>query len=66
MTMTNKLIMIPCFVVVFIYFIADSYAIVNGKFDKMVTRDDYIYGSSKIFVDFVLIFTLLANLLNHN
>ena len=49
-------------VLVTVYLLMDTYAITNGKYDKMVSKEDYIYGSSKLFADFVLMVTLLAHL----
>lgn len=51
------------FTLVTMYLLLDTYAITNGKYDKMVSKEDYIYGSTKLFADFVLMVTLLANLL---
>lgn len=44
---------------IFIYFLFDTYAIVNGKYKKIVSQEDYIYGSVKLFSDFVLCFSLI-------
>lgn len=51
------------FIIGFVYLLLDTWAITNGKYNEMVCKDDYIYGSTKLFADFVLMFTLLANVL---
>ena len=57
----NSFVMVICFFFAFVYMLLDTFAIVNGKYSKMVSKQDYIYGSSKLFLDFVLAFGLLAN-----
>lgn len=46
----------------FFYLLFDTFAIVNGKYSNMVSAEDYIYGSSKLFADFVLMLTLLTHI----
>lgn len=53
-------LMTLAFIMVLTYMLLDTYAIVNGKYCKMITKEDYIYASSKLFADFVLFFTLAA------
>ena len=48
---------------VLFYIVLDTWAITNGKYYKMVAQEDYIYGSAKLFADFVLFFTLLTSLI---
>lgn len=62
LTGKSTALMILVFVLVFIYMILDTYAIVTGKYHKMINTEDYIYASSKLFADFVLMFTLLSEL----
>lgn len=50
------------FVAIF-YMVLDMVAITTGKYSQFISQEDYIYGSAKLFADFVLIFTLLAKLL---
>lgn len=47
---------------VFGYMLLDTFAIINGKYSKIVSKEDYIYGSAKLFADFVLIFSLIMTL----
>lgn len=60
----NGVVMFACFVVAFFYMFLDTWAIVSGKYDKMISIEDYIYASCKIFADFVLVFGLLASTCN--
>lgn len=45
------------------YMVLDMVAITGGKYCQYISHEDYIYGSAKLFADFVLVFTLLATLL---
>lgn len=49
-------------VAVLLYMLVDTYAIVAGKYDNTICKDDYIYGATKLYVDFVLCFALLLSL----
>lgn len=60
--MKSKLILSLILVVMILFFIIDTYLIVSGTYTAM-TKEDYIYGSMKLFADFILIFGLLANLM---
>lgn len=46
--------------VLVMYFFCDTYAIVSGQYNKMISKDDYIYGSVRLFSDFVLCLSLLT------
>lgn len=48
-----------------IFFILDTYLIVNGTYGT-ISKDDYILGSMKLFADYVLIFGIIMNLIGGN
>ena len=43
------------------FFLLDTQLILDGRYHQM-DKDDYIFGSMKLFADFVLIFGLLLGL----
>lgn len=59
--MKSKLILSLVLVFMVVFFIIDTNLIISGTYSSM-TKEDYIYGSMKLFADFVLIFSLLAAL----
>lgn len=59
--MKSKLVLSLILVVMIVFFIIDTNLIVSGTYSSM-TKEDYIYGSMKLFADFILIFSLLAAL----
>lgn len=46
------------------FFIIDVWAITNGKYYRLVNKEDHIYGSTKLFADFILIFTIITQLIS--
>lgn len=60
----NGVVMFLCIMAAFFYMFIDTWAIVTGKYDQMITIEDYIYASCKLFADFVLVFGLIASMFN--
>ena len=49
------------FILMFMYYLLDTLAIVSGKYKKELDPDDYVYGCVKLFTDFALCFTILMS-----
>ena len=55
-------VLIAFFMAMFAYYLLDTLAIVKGKYSGgKLDPEDYIYGSVKLFLDFVVMFTILMS-----
>jgi len=58
----NGAIMFAFLLIVSGFYLLDATAIVNHKYSQ-VNRDDYIYGATKLFADFVACFMILVTIM---
>lgn len=59
--MSNKIILCVVLMLAVAFLIADTQFIINGRYGK-IDKDDYIFASMKLFVDFILVFGIIMQL----
>ena len=57
--MTRLLFVALGAVVLFFYFLFDAWAIMEGKYDPVISKKDYCYAATKLFADFIFGFIFL-------
>jgi len=58
---TSKILLSVFLLFATVFFIVDTQFIVDGRYAPM-SKDDYIFGSMKLFADYILIFTIIMQL----
>ena len=54
--------LVAAFMVLFAYYLLDTLAIVGGTYTGTLNPDDFIYGSVKLFLDFIVMFSILLSM----
>ena len=55
--------LVAAFMVLFAYYLLDTLAIVGGSYTSgTLSPEDYIFGSVKLFLDFVVMFSILLSM----